>query len=52
MKNVTHTDTSNFAIKSNLPNLKTEVDKLDTDKLKTVPADLSKLSDVVKNEVV
>ena len=44
-------DTSNFALKTNLANLKTEVDTLDTDKLKTVPVDLSKLSDVVKNEV-
>ena len=52
IKNITHVDTSNFASKTNLANLKTEVDKLDTDKLKTVPVDLSKLSNVVKNEVV
>ena len=45
-------DTTNFALKANLANLKTEVDALDTDKLKTVPVDLSKLSNVVKNEVV
>ena len=32
--------------------LKTEVDKIDTDKLKTVPDDLAKLTNVVKNEVV
>ena len=32
--------------------LKTEVDKIDTDKLKTVPNDLAKLSNVVKNDVV
>ena len=48
IKNITHVDTSNFAWKTNLANLKTEVDKLDTNKLKTVPVDLSKLNDVVK----
>ena len=47
-KNVTHVDTSSFALKTNLANLKTEVDKLDIDKLAPVPVDLSKLSDVVK----
>ena len=52
IKNFTHVDTSNFALKMNLANLKTEVDKIDTDKLKTVPVDLSKLSNVVKNEVI
>ena len=52
IKNITHVDTSGFALKTNLASLKTEVDKLDTDKLKTVPVDLSKLSNVVKNEVV
>ena len=52
LKNVTHVDTSSFALKTNLANLKTEVDKLDIDKLATVPVDLSKLSDVVKNVVV
>ena len=51
IKNIANVDTSNFALKTNLANLKTEVDTLDTDKLKTVPVDLSKLSDVVKNEV-
>ena len=44
--------TSNFALKTNLANLKTEVDKLDIDKLVPVPNHLSKLSNVVKNEVV
>ena len=40
-------------IKTNLTILKTEVDKLDIDKLALVPVvDLSKLSDVVKNDVV
>ena len=44
-------DVSSFAIKSNLANLKTEVDKLDIDKLTPVPNDLAKLSNVVKNVV-
>ena len=52
LKNVTHVDTSSFALKTNLANLKTEVDKLDIDKLKPVPTDLSKLSNLVKNDVV
>ena len=51
LKNVTHVDTSGFALKTNLGSLKTEVDKLDNDKLAPVPVDLSKLSDVVKNDV-
>ena len=42
-KNVTHIDTSSFAVKTNVANLKTKVDKLDNYKLKTVPVDLSKL---------
>ena len=52
IKNISHVDTSSFALKTNLANLKTEVDKLDIDKLVSVPVDLSKLSDVVKNDVV
>ena len=52
IKNVAHVDTSRFALKTNLTSLKTEVDKLDIDKLVPVPVDLSKLSDVVKNDVV
>ena len=51
LKNMTHVDTSSFALKANLANLKTEVDKLDIEKLAPVPADLIKLSDVVKNDV-
>ena len=51
LKNVTHVDTSGFALKRNLAHLKTEVDKLDIDKSGPVPVDLSKLSDVVKNDV-
>ena len=52
LKNVTHFDTSNFALKTNLASLKTEVNKFDIDKLAPVPVDLSKLSDVLKNDVV
>ena len=52
LKNVTQVDTSSFALKTNLADPKTEVDKLDIDKLAPVPVDLSKLSDVVKNDVV
>ena len=43
LKNVTHVDTSNFVLKTNLASLKTEVGKLDIDKLAPVPVDLSKL---------
>ena len=50
IKNISHVDTSNFALKTNLSSLKTEVDKLD--KLVPIPNDLSKLSNVVKNDVV
>ena len=52
IKNISHVDTSSFALKTNLSNLKTEVDKLYIDKLVTIPDDLSKLSNVVKNDVV
>ena len=51
IKNISHVDPSSFALKTNLASLKTEVDKLDIDKLVPVPVDLSKLSDVVKNDV-
>ena len=43
LNNVTHVDTSVFALKTNLTALKTEVDKLDIDKLAAVPTDLDKL---------
>ena len=49
---MTHVDTSSSALKSNLANLKTEVDKLDIDKLVPVSTDSSQLSNVVKNDVV
>ena len=52
VKNITHVDVSSYATKTNLAALKSEIDKIDTDKLKTVPTDLSKLSSVVKNDVV
>ena len=52
VKNITHVDVSSYATKTNLAALKSEVDKIDTDKLKTVPNDLAKLSNVVKNDVV
>ena len=52
LKSMTHVDTSSFPLKTNIADLKTEVDKLYIDKLAPVPADLSKLNDVVKNDVV
>ena len=52
LKDATVIDTSNFALKSKLASLKTGVDKLDIDKLVPVPVDLSKLSVIVKNDVV
>ena len=50
LKNVMHVDASRFALKTNLASLKTEIDKLDIYKLAPVPVDLSKLSNVVKND--
>ena len=47
IKNISHVDTSSFALKTNLSSLKTEVDKLEIDKLVPIPADLSKLGNVV-----
>ena len=52
LKNATGNDTSKLALKPNLANLKAEVDKIDTEKLKTTPVDLSKLSNIVNNDVV
>ena len=52
LKNVTHVDTSSFALKTNLVSLETELGKLDIDKLAPVLVDWSELSDVVKNDVV
>ena len=52
VKNITHVDVSSYATKTNLAALKTEVDKIDVDKLQTAPTDLAKLSNVVQNDVV
>ena len=52
LKNITHADVSSFASKTNLAALKTEVDKIDTDKLKTAPTDLAKLTNAIENDVV
>ena len=52
IKNISHVDTSRFALKSNLASLKAKVHKLDIDKLVPAPVDLNKLSDVVRNDVV
>ena len=50
LKNVTNVDTSSFALKINLANLKTEVDQVDIGKLAPVPVDLRKLSDIVNSK--
>ena len=52
IKNISHLDTSSFVLKSDLDSLKTEVDKLDIDRLVSVSVDLIKVSHVVKNDVV
>ena len=52
LKNISHVDVSSFASKTNLATLKTELDKIDTDKLKTKPADLAKLTNAIENDVV
>ena len=52
IKNISHVDDSSFALKSNLASLKIEVRKLDINKLVSVPLDLSRFSDVVKNDLV
>ena len=52
LKNITHVDVSSFASKTNLAALKTEVDKIDTNKLKTAPTDLAKLTNAIQNDVV
>ena len=43
---------SSFASKTNLAALKTEVDKIDTDKLKTAHTDLAKLANAIDHDVV
>ena len=52
LNNITHVDTSSFASKTNLATLKTEVDKIDIDKLRTAPTDLAKLINAVENDLV
>ena len=52
IKNITHVDKSSFASKTNLVALKTEVDKIDVDKLKTTSTDLAKLNNAVENDLV
>ena len=52
LNNITHVDLSSFASKTNLAALKTEVDKIDADKLKTTHADLAKLTNAIENDVV
>ena len=51
LENITHVDVSSFASKTNLAALKTEVDKIDADKLNTVPVDLAKLTNAVENDL-
>ena len=52
INDITHADVSGFANKTNLAALKTEVDKIDADKLKTVPVDLAKLTNAVEHDLV
>ena len=52
LKNITHIDVSSFASKTNLAALKSEVDKIGVDKLKTAPADLAKLTNAIENDLV
>ena len=52
LKNITHVDVSSFASKTNLAALKTEVDKIDADRLKTAPAYLAKVTNTIENDVV
>ena len=52
LKNITHVDVSSFASKTNLAALKTEVDRIDADKLKAAPTDVAKLTNAIENDVV
>ena len=52
LNNIMHVDVSSFASKTDLAALKTEVDKIDADKLKTTPTDLAKLTNAVEHDVV
>ena len=52
LNHINHVDVSSFASKANSAALKTEVDKIDADKLKTAPTDLAKLTNAIENDVV
>ena len=52
LNNITHVDVSSFGSKTNLAALKTEVDKIDADRLKTAPTDLAKLTNAIEHDVV
>ena len=52
LKNIIHVDVSSFARKNNLAALKTEIDKIDTDKLKAAPTDSTKLTNAIENDLV
>ena len=52
LKNITHVDVGSFASKTNLAALKSEVDKIDVDKLKTATTDLAKLTNAIENDLV
>ena len=52
LKNITHVDVSSFASKTNLAALKSEVDKINVDKLKTTHIDLAKLTNAIENDLV
>ena len=52
LKNITQVDVSSFASKTNLAALKSEVDKIDVDQLKTAPVDLAKLTNPIENDLV
>ena len=52
LKNIAHVDVSSFASKTKLSALKSEVDKIDVDKLKTTPVDLAKLINAIENDLV
>ena len=52
INDITHVDVSGFASKTNLAALKTKIDKIDIDKLKTAPTDLAKLTNAVENDLV
>ena len=52
LEDITHADTSIFALKTNLSALKTEVNKSDISKLGTLPTDVAKLTNKVANDLV